>query len=92
MTILAAYDIHEDSRRAKVAAALQRWGDRIQFSVFVCTVEEDDYPKLIDSVKQIIDHNADSFLVLRQCSACWERKVILGQAEPTPPTLYWAVM
>ncbi|MFI8774620.1 CRISPR-associated endonuclease Cas2 [Gordonia sp. NPDC062954] len=36
VTILVAYDITEDRRRARLAALLQAWGDRIQYSVFIC--------------------------------------------------------
>ena len=34
MRIIVAYDISEDSRRARVSALLASWGDRIQRSVF----------------------------------------------------------
>src|SRR5581483_10587436 len=39
LTYMIAYDISEDNRRARVAATLQAYGDRIQRSVFVCTLE-----------------------------------------------------
>ena len=35
VTLLVAYDITVDNRRARLAALLQSWGDRIQYSVFV---------------------------------------------------------
>jgi len=35
MMHLAAYDVHEDQRRAQLSALLQAYGDRIQYSVFL---------------------------------------------------------
>jgi CRISPR-associated endonuclease Cas2 len=41
LTHVIAYDISDDGRRARVAAVLQAHGDRVQRSVFVCTLEAD---------------------------------------------------
>ncbi|MFI7531458.1 CRISPR-associated endonuclease Cas2 [Nocardia salmonicida] len=90
LTILACYDITDDGRRAKVAAQLQRWGDRIQYSVFLCTVTAEDLPGLLDAVTEILDADEDSFLVIRQCATCWDARVVVGQSQPSTPELYWA--
>jgi CRISPR/Cas system-associated endoribonuclease Cas2 len=42
LTVVIAYDICDDKRRARLAATLQRGGDRVQRSVLVCTLEHDD--------------------------------------------------
>ena len=91
VTVLAAYDIVEDGPRARVAATLQRWGTRVQYSVFVCTLEEADVETMLRAVESIMNPEKDSFLVLRQCASCWDARIVRGQSEPTPPTLYWAV-
>ncbi|MCL2455406.1 MAG: CRISPR-associated endonuclease Cas2 [Micrococcales bacterium] len=92
LTVLAAYDVSDDRSRSRVAATLQRWGDRIQYSLFVCTLEPADIDQMVSAVHAIIDHDADSFIVFRQCGTCWDRHVALGQGEPRKPTLYHAVM
>jgi len=92
LTVLAAYDISDDHRRARVAATLQRWGDRIQLSLFVCTLEPTDVDQMVAAVRDIIDLRTDSFLVFRQCGTCWDRLITLGQGEPRKPTLYQVVM
>jgi CRISPR-associated protein Cas2 len=92
LTILAAYDVRDDGRRSRVAAALQRWGTRIQLSVFICTVDHEGLEALLDTVGRIIDPGKDSFMVMRQCEQCWGQLVVLGQSEPQPKVLYWAVM
>ncbi|MDR2975556.1 MAG: CRISPR-associated endonuclease Cas2 [Propionibacteriaceae bacterium] len=92
VTVLAAYDIADDRRRARVSATLQRWGTRIQYSVFICTLEDSDFEQLQSTIKDIVDPEGDSFLFIRQCVTCWEAKVVIGQAQPEPATLYWSVM
>jgi CRISPR-associated protein Cas2 len=92
LTILAAYDVRDNSRRARVAAALQRWGTRIQMSVFICMVDNDGLEALMETVRRIIDPEKDSFMVMRQCAQCWDDLVVIGPSKPVENVLYWAVM
>ncbi|MGV9678753.1 CRISPR-associated endonuclease Cas2 [Nocardia sp. NPDC003482] len=91
LTVLICYDISHDDRRAKVAAQLQRWGDRIQYSLFLCTLTETDLEVLVTTVTGLIDPDTDSLLVLRQCATCWDHKQVVGQSQPPTPELFWAV-
>lgn len=43
---LAAYDITDDNRRDRVARLLLRYGQRIQDSVYLLQLEQDDLSKL----------------------------------------------
>ncbi len=43
---LAAYDISDDNRRARVARVLLSFGQRIQDSVFILHLEPEDLPEL----------------------------------------------
>lgn len=92
LTVIAAYDISNDDRRARVAALLQVWGDRIQYSVFLLTLTEDDLTGLLARVRATISPNQDSFYVFRQCQNCWESHRAEGQAGVRPNALYWAVL
>jgi CRISPR-associated protein Cas2 len=92
LTVLVAYDITEDRRRARAAATLQRWGDRVQYSVFIVTVTPEDYDQLLAALTDIIDPDEDSILALRQCGTCWDSKVVIGQVAPPEPVLYWAAL
>ena len=79
LTVLAAYDITQDRRRAKLAAVLQTWGDQIQYSVFICLITPEELPALVATVQKIIDPDEDSFFLVRQ----WP--TLLGQhADPRP--------
>ena len=92
LTHIITYDISEDNRRSRVAAVLQAHGDRIQRSVFVCTLEPDTLRDLCDRLSQIINPRTDSLHVFRQCSACWDAIAVYGQATVTDQPLYWAVL
>jgi CRISPR-associated protein Cas2 len=92
LTYVIAYDISEDRCRARVAATLQAYGDRIQRSVFVVAVEETVLKEIIARVEQIIDPGSDSVYVFRQCSVCWEGVGVHGQATVEDEPLYWAVL
>jgi CRISPR-associated protein Cas2 len=60
LTHVIAYDISEDSRRARVAAVLQAYGDRVQRSVFVCLLEAGVLQEIRDRVSAIINPGTDS--------------------------------
>jgi CRISPR-associated protein Cas2 len=92
LTHVIAYDISDDRRRARVAAVLQAYGDRVQRSVFIATVEEDMLRQARESISQIINPQTDSVYIFRQCAACWEAVGIYGQATVSHDVLYWAVL
>ena len=92
LTLIAAYDVGDDGRRARLAATLQQHGDRLQYSVFLCTIDEVDLGELREEVARIINPDQDSFFFLRQCATCWDGLETLGQAHPKRPELYWAVL
>ena len=54
LTTVIAYDVSEDARRARLAALLQMHGDRIQFSVFLCRLDDGELDELIDAAERII--------------------------------------
>jgi CRISPR-associated protein Cas2 len=92
LTHVIAYDISDDHRRARVAAILQTYGDRIQRSVFIATIEPAILNEARDRISQIINPATDSVYVFRQCAACWQAGGIHGQATVTDKPLYWAVL
>jgi CRISPR-associated protein Cas2 len=91
LTYVIAYDISGDHRRAHVAAILQTYGDRIQRSVFLATIENDTLTEARRRIGEIIDPDKDSVYVFRQCAACWEAVGIHGQATTAEEPLCWTV-
>jgi CRISPR-associated protein Cas2 len=92
VTVVVAYDISEDRRRSRVAAVLQAYGDRVQRSVFVATLNAERLQEVRERVSEIIDATTDSVYVFRQCAACWEVVGVHGQATVEDEPLYWAVL
>ena len=92
LTVLAAYDVRVDSVRARMAAVLQAYGDRIQKSVFVLHVDESDLELIRAKCNDMLDLDVDSLLLLRMCGNCWTQKIQIGQANIAAPVLYWAVL
>lgn len=89
LTAVIAYDVSEDGRRARLSALLQRYGDRIQFSVFLCRLDQDDLRTLLETAEKIVDLDTDSLYVFRQCPTCWDRMDCRGQSHPPERTLFW---
>lgn len=92
LTVVAAYDVHDDNRRARLAALLQTCGDRIQLSVFVLTLSEAELTELAGRAGAIIDPATDSLYWLRQCVNCWESVRCDGQASPPAQEYFWAAL
>ena len=92
MMHLAAYDVHEDQRRAQLSALLQAYGDRIQYSVFLLGITPEELVEIQSRAAGIIDENTDSQWIVRQCAACWEEARTLGQAHPPARVLHYTVM
>lgn len=90
LTVLATYDVREDDRRARLAAVLQAFGNRIQKSVFLLQVDDDELSQLVARAEAIIDLDVDSLWLLRQCASCYEDLLTLGQTKPPQRVLYWA--
>lgn len=92
LTVVVAYDVREDGDRAKIAALLQVHGNRLQKSVFLLNVDEEELRELMERIGPFLDHGVDRLLVARQCKSCWEQAEFLGQADSQPSSLCWTVM
>ncbi len=92
VTLIAAYDVREDDRRARLAATLQVFGDRVQKSVFVIIIDPAELDALQARALTIIDPDTDSLLLFRQCAICWDAHIPIGQASVPTATTHWLVV
>lgn len=60
---LVAYDVPDDKRRLKLSKTLERYGDRVQYSVFVVDCSPAKLARMSDSLQEIIDPAEDSVLL-----------------------------
>ncbi|MBA5875897.1 MAG: CRISPR-associated endonuclease Cas2 [Nitrospira sp. CR1.2] len=70
MNVLIAYDVATETtdgrrRLRKIAQACQDFGQRVQKSVFECTVNEMQFEELLRRLVEIIDDKEDSLRVYR---------------------------
>ena len=70
MDILVTYDIADTqstgaSRLRRIADVCEKYGQRVQFSVFECRLSKARLARLVGEVEDIIDCDRDSVLVYR---------------------------
>jgi len=70
MLTIVAYDITEPKRLVKVAKFCEDHGMRVQFSVFECRLEADQFDTFWNGLQQIIDPATDRILAYKICTTC----------------------
>lgn len=75
---MVAYDIDDDGVRLKVAKILKNHGERVQFSVFECFLDDDQFLALRRQLKQLLEAE-DSLRWYPLCK--WCRGAIFRQGE-----------
>lgn len=91
MRYVVAYDIASDQRRAKVAARLSAWGDRVEKSVFECSLSDEELEALVARLQGLLDLDKDVLHIFRQCATCGGERVVLGNEEAPVAVRYWIV-
>ena len=61
---LVTYDIHHDRRRDRTHRVLLDFGDWVQYSVFLCELDERERIRLRGRLDEVIDHREDQILSL----------------------------
>jgi CRISPR-associated protein Cas2 len=61
---LVTYDVAHDRRRDRTHRILLDFGDWVQFSVFLCELDERERVRLRGRLDEVIDHRADQILSL----------------------------
>lgn len=84
MDVLVTYDVTTidragERRLARVAAVCERYGQRVQYSVFACRVSEVSYLRLLNELADILDPSVDRVDVYRIQGSIAESRTSLGQ-------------
>ena len=61
---LVTYDIADDKRRNLVFKALRDRGDHVQYSVFLCELNDKEYAFLKGQLQECVHHRDDQVLFL----------------------------
>jgi len=70
MLYIVSYDIVKDKQRTKLAKQLCNFGTRVQFSVFECALNKDQYNEMIKKILKLIDKKKDSVRIYQLCQNC----------------------
>ncbi len=82
---VVTYDIPDDRRRLNVARLLERYGERVQYSVFEMYLTQEEWKRLWKDLTRILVEEEDHVRVYRLCLVCRKTVVVWGQGEPTSP-------
>jgi CRISPR-associated protein Cas2 len=70
MFVIVSYDIVENKQRTKLAKKLCNYGQRVQYSVFECTVTAEQYKEMKKEALKFVDLEKDSLRFYRLCREC----------------------
>ena len=87
MDVLVTYDIADTetvgaSRLRRVAQICEKYGQRVQFSVFECRLSPERLARMIDEVQDAIDSRRDSVIVYRFPGRLQDAKLRFGRNQP----------
>jgi len=66
-----------------VARLLEDYGQRLQYSVFLCRLKTDEMQRLRHGLLRLVDLEEDHLFFLRLCHGCIEALEQLGQGKGT---------
>jgi CRISPR-associated protein Cas2 len=82
---LVAYDIRDDRRLRSIASCMEGYGTRIQYSVFVCDLSDQERVFMRGDVEHLMKTSEDSVMVVDLGAAGdSSRFLFLGHHEKLP--------
>ena len=86
MDVLLAYDIADTegsgaSRLRRVAQVCEKYGQRVQFSVFECRLSPERLARMIGEVQDVIDCHCDSVIVYRFPGRIEDSRLCFGRSQ-----------
>ncbi len=70
MHYTVAYDITDDKRRNKIAKILKDFGQRVQYSVFECNIDQRAFLRLQNRLEKTMNFDEDTITFYHICAAC----------------------
>jgi CRISPR-associated protein Cas2 len=70
MFVMVAYDITDDGRRRTVQRVLEAYGERVQFSVFECHIDETQLRSLKAEIDRHLEPQMDQVRWYCLCRGC----------------------
>jgi CRISPR-associated protein Cas2 len=80
---VVAYDIEDDRGRARIAKVMERFGRRVQKSVFECRLDDKSLARLQRLLERELTAigGAGNIRLYRLCATCYEGSLGIGDVE-----------
>lgn len=81
---IVCYDIKNDKGRSKIEKIVRGYGQRIQYSVFICLLSRDELRELSKDLKQafkseLFKKDNDSIYIFFNCDLCYNKIKQIGK-------------
>ena len=83
MLYVVSYDIPDTPRRTRIAKVLDDFGDRVQYSVFECLLDQKLLERMIERLQKVLKEEEDSLRVYTLCANCEKVVKVIGLGEVT---------
>ena len=84
---VVAYDIKEDRKRARVSKILEKYGIRVNFSVFECMFTDIQLLQVQEKIKKILDKRSDTVIYYPICVNCYTKIIYQPAHRQTSRTI-----
>jgi CRISPR-associated protein Cas2 len=81
---LIAYDICDPQRLRQVCKTMESFGERLQYSVFVCDLSRTELVHTRTAVEGIMDLTEDSIVIVDLGAITGARFTLIGRRRPLP--------
>lgn len=84
---VVAYDIKEDRKRARVSKILEKYGIRVNFTVFECMFTDIQLLQVQEKIKKILDKRSDTVIYYPICVNCYTKIIYQPAHRQTSRTI-----
>lgn len=81
---VVAYDVSDDRRRNRIVKILEKYGVRVNYSVYECMFTPLRFQKIQQAIFQKIDQKEDVVIYYPICVDCYTRIVYQPEREQKP--------
>jgi len=82
MTYFFCYDVVDAHRRNKISKILEKYGLRVQKSIFQCDILPLRAHEIKEAILSILTENEDSLLFYSVCDDCVKEALLIGDKSP----------
>lgn len=79
-----AYDITDDLRRSRIAKTIEKFGVRVNYSVFECMLTDKQFENLQNKLSKLMIPSKDNIIYYPLCISCYG-KIIYTSRKYTKP-------